>query len=105
MLLSIPGNGENQRRLITVRKLDAVQAVGPYLMRKLFLIHIGKTELSEKAGLIGQHKHAFNPKLSGLCKTLSHQFAAYTVLDPVLPHGKRAYFCKSFPTHMKGAHS
>ena len=66
MLLCIPGDGENQRGLITIRELDAVQTVGPYLMRKLLLIHIGKTELSEKAGLIGQHKHAFNPKFSGL---------------------------------------
>lgn len=42
------GDPDDERRLVAVRKFDTVQAIGPNLVRQLFLIDVRKTELSEK---------------------------------------------------------
>src|SRR5574341_1018423 len=105
MLCIMSGNTDKKRGLVAIRELDAVEAVGPYFMRQLFFIHVRKTELSEKPGLVGQHKHPFHFKLGGLRQALLDQRGADSAPGPVLPHRERAYLGKAVPAHMQSAHA
>jgi hypothetical protein len=78
--------GNNHGRLITVGELDAVEAIGPYLVREFLLIDGYKSPLSKEAFLVRKPR-------------------ADPPAGPVRTHGKRPDLGEAFPTDMQRAYA
>src|SRR3990172_11811005 len=95
----------NERSFVAIRELHAIQTVSPYLMRQLFFVQIRKTELSEKIGLVGEHKYPLCSERRGFGQALADKRGSDAALRPVFPYCERAYLCKAVPAYMERTHA
>ena len=88
---------------ITLRKLGALETVGPDLLRQHVLGDLGKAQLPEKPDLIGQGKHLVNTESQGVADAKLHQFPAKAKTLNVFGHHQRAHFGQFLPGDGQGA--
>src|SRR3972149_600240 len=100
-----PREIDDERCLVAIRELHAVQAVCPYLMGQLFFIHFEETELSEKTGLIGENEYPLRAEPCRLGQAFTDKRGAHAIAGPVLLHRQRTYLSQTLPADMKRAHA
>src|SRR3989337_4137994 len=91
----------HHRILITLRKLKALHAFAPYLMRKGCLTDWLETNLFKKTWFISKGKYLWNAKRPRLLKTYIHERSAYPFPCCFFTHGQRPYFSYVLPADMQ----
>ena len=82
----------NQRVLVAVRELGAVQAVAPDFVGQVLLVGVHETQRAEKGGLIGEGEDPADFPKPRLVQAGLDQPAAEALPLPGLGHRERADF-------------
>jgi hypothetical protein len=95
-------NLDDQRRLITVREFNTIQAVGPDLLGEFGLVHDVKPELLEELRLVRQREDAPDPEHDRLGDARLHQLRPDPAAHLPLAYGEGAHLRQVLPEHMQG---
>jgi hypothetical protein len=88
---------------VTVRELDTVEAIRPYLMRKFFLVDGIEPELPEETLLIGEHEDPAGAQLPRFIKAMQDKIPADPLPDPVPANCQGTHLGEAVPTHVQSA--
>src|SRR5512139_2460864 len=97
-----PGEVGDQRDLVAVGELRALQAIGPDLVGELGLVHPVETEPLEELRLVREREHARDPQHDRLGDARLHQLRADPAAHPPLLHGEGPHLREVLPHDVDG---
>src|SRR3989304_2403564 len=92
----------DQRHLVAIGKLGALQAIGPDLLGEFGLVHFVESELHEELRLVGQRENTAGPEHDRLGDARFHELRPDPAPHVPLAHGKGPHLGEVFPHDMDG---